>query len=87
MSSSWSASTSLQIAPLIEPDGANNWQTRIFIGRSAGEARKSASEWLQNFANHGPLEIKSIKTEDRRNDVVAVVTIRDMPWIEPADGR
>jgi hypothetical protein len=37
-----------------------DWQVSLFVGPSIGDARKSASEWLQNFSDHGPLEIKSI---------------------------
>ena len=58
--------------------GEMGWHSRIFYGRTVGVARQSASVWLQDFGTHGPLEIKSIKTEDRGGEVVAIVTMRDM---------
>ena len=44
-----------------------------FSADSAGEARSAAGEWLNDFSNHGPLEIKSITTTLYRDKFVAVV--------------
>lgn len=56
----------------------DDWQTKLFIGASVGEARNLASEWLRDFRDHGPLEIKSIKSEVRGDHSAAIVTHRAM---------
>jgi hypothetical protein len=47
---------------------------KAFTGRTAGEARGSASEWLRNFDDHGPLHIKSIRVTAEAGQYVATVT-------------
>ena len=59
-------------------DDPDEWQTRIFRARTCGEARALVSQWLGDFASHGPLEIRSIRTEDRGMDAVATLTFRTM---------
>ena len=38
-------------------------ETKSFTADSAGQARGAASEWLSDFAAHGPVQIKSIRTD------------------------
>ena len=38
-------------------------ESKSFTADSAGQARSAASEWLSDFAAHGPLQIKKIRTE------------------------
>jgi hypothetical protein len=52
---------------------------RSFAGYTAGEARAAASNWLRNFKEHGPLEIKSIKVTEDRTYFIATVTYAEMP--------
>jgi len=47
---------------------------KAFMGRTAGEARGSASEWLRNFDEHGPLHIKSISVTLEDGQYIATVT-------------
>ena len=55
---------------------------KSFAGYSAGEARASASAWLRNFKDHGPLEIKSIKVTEDRTYFIATVVYAEMA-VEP----
>jgi TorA maturation chaperone TorD len=57
---------------------ASEWRTRLFVGPTVGEARTYASVWLQDFSGHGPLDIRSIRSEVRQDHSVVVVTHRDM---------
>ncbi len=56
---------------------------KSFAGYTAGEARTAASDWLRNFKDHGPLEIKSIRVSEERQYFVATVTYAEMA-AEPA---
>jgi hypothetical protein len=56
---------------------------KSFAGRSAGEARAAASDWLRNFRDHGPLEIKSISVSEENRRYVATVIYGEMA-VEPA---
>jgi hypothetical protein len=49
-----------------------------FAAYSAGEARTAASQWLNNFRDHGPLDIRSIKTHEDRDLFVATVFYTEM---------
>jgi hypothetical protein len=51
---------------------------RSFAGYTAGEARAAACDWLRNFNEHGPLEIKSIKVSEDRDYFIATVTYGEM---------
>lgn len=46
---------------------------KAFAAYTPGEARTAASQWLRNFKEHGPLDIKSIKVAPERDLFVATV--------------
>ena len=57
-----SANTAVEASQLIgEASFAS--ETKSFTADSAGQARSAASEWLSDFAAHGPVQIKSIRTD------------------------
>jgi hypothetical protein len=56
---------------------------KTFAGYTAGEARKAASDWLRNFRDHGPLDIKSISVSEENKFFVATVLYAEME-LEPA---
>ena len=51
---------------------------KSFAAYTAGEARKAASDWLRNFKEHGPLEIRSIRVSEDRDIFVATVAYAEM---------
>ncbi len=51
---------------------------KAFAGKSAGEARVYASDWLMNFRDHGPLDIRSIRVAEDGAYFVATVTYAEM---------
>jgi hypothetical protein len=55
---------------------------KSFAGYTAGEARTYASDWLRNFKDHGPLDIKSIRVSEDRDHYVATVIYSEMT-LEP----
>ena len=56
---------------------------KSFAGYTAGEARTAASDWLRNFKEHGPLEIKSIRVTEDSDLFVATVTYGRQPVETP----
>ena len=56
---------------------------KSFAAASPAEARVAASVWLNDFAEHGPLAIRSIRVEELGETFVAIVTYRDTK-IEPS---
>ncbi len=52
---------------------------RIFTGKSAGQARTCACDWLRNFRDHGPLKIKSIRVSAEDDHFIATVAYSEMP--------
>jgi hypothetical protein len=55
---------------------AENWKS--FTGQSPGEARSAASDWLRNFKEHGPLEIRSLRVSGNDERFTATVTYSEM---------
>lgn len=51
---------------------------KSFAAYTPGEARAAASQWLRNFKEHGPLQIKSIKVAAERDLFVATVAYAEM---------
>jgi hypothetical protein len=51
---------------------------KSFAAYTPGEARRAASDWLRNFKEHGPLEIKNIKVAAKRDLFVATVAYAEM---------
>lgn len=51
---------------------------KSFAAYTPGEARTAASEWLRNFKDHGPLDIKSIKISEERDLFIATVAYSEM---------
>jgi hypothetical protein len=51
---------------------------KTFAAYTAGEARKAASDWLHNFKDHGPLEIRSIRVTENRDVFTATVYYAEM---------
>ena len=51
---------------------------KSFAAYTPSEARAAASNWLRNFKEHGPLEIKSIKVSEERDLFVATVAFLEM---------
>jgi hypothetical protein len=51
---------------------------KAFTGRSAGQARTYACDWLRNFRDHGPLDIRSIRVSEEGGYFIATVTYADM---------
>ena len=49
-----------------------------FAAYTAGEARTAASQWLKNFKDHGPLDIRSIRTSEERDLFIATVSYTEM---------
>jgi len=49
-----------------------------FAAESPWEARSAASDWLGNFAEHGPLDIRSIRVIPDRDRFVAIVIYAEM---------
>src|ERR1700752_4819353 len=49
-----------------------------FAAYSVSEARKAASQWLNNFRDHGPLDIRSIKSHEDRDLFIATVFYTEM---------
>ena len=45
-----------------------------FAARTAGKARTAAGEWLHDFSRHGPLQIRTIRTECYRDTFLTMVT-------------
>ena len=48
-------------------------RVKEFIAESAGEARSAAARWLDDFSEHGPLDIQNIRTSEHQNRFVTVV--------------
>jgi hypothetical protein len=57
-----SANSAVEASELIG-EASSESETKSFTADSAGQARSAASEWLSDFAAHGPLQIKKIRTE------------------------
>src|SRR5688500_7907225 len=57
-----SANTAVEASQLSDQASFAN-ETKSFTAGSAGQARRAASEWLSDFAAHGPLQIKTISTD------------------------
>lgn len=51
---------------------------KSFAAYTPGEARTAAAEWLRNFKDHGPLDIKSIRVSEERDLFVATVAYSEM---------
>jgi hypothetical protein len=51
---------------------------KSFAAASPGEARNFACEWLRNFADHGPLDLKSLRVREERELFVATVVYDEM---------
>lgn len=49
-----------------------------FAAYTPGEARTAASQWLGNFKDHPPLDIKSIRIFEERDLFVAAVVYSEM---------
>jgi hypothetical protein len=54
---------------------------KSFAAPSAGEARNFASEWLRDFDEHGPLDIKSIRVREHREVFIATI-VYDLMQVE-----
>lgn len=52
-------------------------KTKIFEAETPGKARAAASEWLSDFRQHGPLNIRAIRVEADQDAFVAVLTYSD----------
>lgn len=51
---------------------------KAFAAHTAREARKAASDWLSDFKEHGPLDIKSIRLSEDRDRFVATVSYGEL---------
>jgi hypothetical protein len=51
---------------------------KSFAAYTPSEARAAASQWLRNFKEHGPLQIKSIKVAEERDLFIATVAYAEM---------
>jgi hypothetical protein len=49
-----------------------------FAAYTPGEARTAASQWLRNFRDHPPLDIRGIRISEERDLFVATVTYTEM---------
>lgn len=48
-------------------------RVKEFTAESAGEARSAAARWLDDFSEHGPLDIQHIRTSEHQGKFVAVI--------------
>jgi hypothetical protein len=51
-------------------------RSKIFGGDTAEGARDAAVAWLRDFDAHGPLRIRSIRTESHGSHFVAIVAFQ-----------
>lgn len=49
-------------------------KSKSFPGKSPNAARDAASEWLRDFSEHGPLDIRSIRVSEEGEAFLATVT-------------
>jgi hypothetical protein len=50
---------------------------KSFAAPSPAEARSAASAWLNDFSQHGPLALRSIRVDGDGDEFIAVVIYRD----------
>lgn len=53
-------------------------ESKVFLGDSPGGARSAASDWLGDFSQHGPLNIRRISVTQHQDAFLAIVTYSEM---------